>query len=90
MRIWSSANFACKRKRTFPTAQCLCVRGHYTARGLERFTYFERALQGPDQVNSLVDLGVLVALDEGFAVLLVGHELARADERHPALLQTLN
>lgn len=53
-------------------------------------SHLERALQGPHYVHLLVNVGVLVAADEGLAALLLRQEPLPPDEGHPALLQALH
>lgn len=50
-------------------------------------SHLESALQGPHHVHLLVDVGVLVASDEGLAALLLCQEPLPPDEGHPTLLQ---
>lgn len=50
-------------------------------------SHLERALQGPHRMHLLVDVGVLVAPDEGLAALLLRQEPLLPDEGHPPLLQ---
>lgn len=50
-------------------------------------SHLERALQGPHCVHLLIDVGVLVAADEGLPALLLCQEPLPPDEGHPPLLQ---
>lgn len=85
-RACSSASFACQGKK-------VVFWGGHARTGVgprAGGSHLERALQGPHGVHFLVDVGVLVAPDEGPAALLLRQEALPPDEGHPPLLQALH